>query len=729
MKTDRWQKIEDIFHTALAQSPTQRVTYLNQACEEDSTLRKEIESLLAFSEEAQDIEFLKNSPILRQTAIWSLEALIGQIIDSKYRIEKQLGQGGMGAVYLATHLGTGRMVAIKIIAPQYMGYTEFVERFKREAEATGRLRHPNVINVTDFGFSTLGSDQLAYLVMEYLNGSTLSDLLKEKGQLPLDLVVDIIEQICLAVEEAHKIGIIHRDLKPDNIWLEPNGRGSYNVKVLDFGLAKLRDVPTSFQNMQLPLLERLKLIEETPNQISLVSGINSKNSKNSDEQTTLRQYINSSDSTAQVTHGNIDPKTVPVWLTRGGMVLGTPLYMSPEQCHGKPLDNRSDVYSVGIMTYQMLTGETPFNGDFHQLVDKHTNMPAPLIKEKRKDLPETINKSVMMALAKNPLDRPKSMIAFATALKANAQTEISLIRQAISIYSNNFLRFLSMSVLAYLPLILITLTAFLWIVIPNWKPLSAEKETSDHIIKFIAGLGVLTLLALPAFHFTNLIRGSLIIPAVLRVSKLGNETLSVSLLFKVLKTKKDGFVAPLIKMLLSLLATIFIMIACYLIFNPTNQLKTPYITIVVMLPSLLLALYVILLSKNFFKNAFYEASVITENLKGSKATYRSNSLAQVFNNNKTTIYKGLNVIFIDLLFLSSSLVWVGNKVLTNKPSDIDLIMVFLAATVGFYAIALLFAILGPLLSIIYALFYLKARQSTGETLDEIFDKYEESISK
>src|SRR5512132_617661 len=167
--------------------------------------------------------------------------LIGEVLDGKYQLDKQLGQGGMGAVYLATHLGTKRPVALKVIAPQFMANAEFVERFRREAEAAGRLRHPNVVNVTDFGFAQMGHGAVAYLVMEYLDGGSLGDMLKERGQLPLPLVTDILEQICLAVGNAHRLGVIHRDLKPDNIWLQPDGRGGYIAKVLDFGLAKLRD--------------------------------------------------------------------------------------------------------------------------------------------------------------------------------------------------------------------------------------------------------------------------------------------------------------------------------------------------------------------------------------------------------------------------------------------------------------------------------------------------------
>src|SRR5215471_15853146 len=173
-----------------------------------------------------------------------LEQYVGQVLDEKYRLERLLGKGGMGAVYLATHLGTDRYVALKLIAPQFMRNEEFVERFKREARAAGRLRHPNVVDVTDFGFAHVKDGQVAYLVMEYLDGCTLGDVLAEEKSLPLDWVVDILGQVCSAVHEAHQMGIVHRDLKPDNIWLEPNRLGSYKVKVLDFGIAKLADPNT-----------------------------------------------------------------------------------------------------------------------------------------------------------------------------------------------------------------------------------------------------------------------------------------------------------------------------------------------------------------------------------------------------------------------------------------------------------------------------------------------------
>src|SRR5215207_9333195 len=171
-----------------------------------------------------------------------LETYVGQVLDAKYRLERPLGQGGMGAVYLATHLGTERYVALKLITPQFMRNEEFVARFKREARAAGRLRHPNVVDVTDFGFDDTGQGRVAYLVMEYLDGCTLGEILEEEQNLPVGWTLDILEQVCSAVQEAHEQGIIHRDLKPDNIWLEPNQRGGYTVKVLDFGIAKLEAV-------------------------------------------------------------------------------------------------------------------------------------------------------------------------------------------------------------------------------------------------------------------------------------------------------------------------------------------------------------------------------------------------------------------------------------------------------------------------------------------------------
>ena len=337
----------------------------------------------------------------------------GLTLDGKYHLDKLLGQGGMGAVYLATHLGTKRPVALKVIAPQFMGNEEFVERFRREAEAAGRLRHPNVVNVTDFGFTTSGSMNLAYLVMEYLDGGSLADMLKERGRLPLGFVIDVVEQICLAVNKAHEQGIIHRDLKPDNIWLQPDQRGGYNVKVLDFGLAKLHDAAPASADGRLAtgMRDRATLVSKksetmqvlaatTPqrqetadgeaatqiqsqsdtdeDQTQLFDQRTSANAPDLEAATQLQPLMNTdNDGTPtlpqdSMSGGNDLSSASSSNLTRVGAVMGTPLYMSPEQCRGDLLDQKSDIYSMGVIVYQMLAGATPFTGDMAELIDKHT---------------------------------------------------------------------------------------------------------------------------------------------------------------------------------------------------------------------------------------------------------------------------------------------------------------------------------------------------------------------
>ncbi|MCA1589907.1 MAG: serine/threonine protein kinase, partial [Acidobacteria bacterium] len=325
----------------------------------------------------------------------------GETLDGKYRLVRELGRGGMGTVYLATHLGTERPVAVKVISPEYMQKGEFIERFRREARAAGRLRHPNVVNVTDFGFAEVSTKgQAAYLVMEYLDGCTLGEILDEEKNLPVGWTLDILEQVCSAVHEAHNQGIIHRDLKPDNIWLEPNQRGGYTVKVLDFGIAKLEEhemaaagatpvfagatptyavaANTTFGGAfgdetvaDLPVGTKVSesatmaepdstatLIAKAPASESETAIFNDGDISDefaktipTDEKFALDGA--SSASNKRQTTGRSVYSSGSAELTRVGAVLGTPLYMSPEQCRGERLDARSDIYSLGVIAYQM----------------------------------------------------------------------------------------------------------------------------------------------------------------------------------------------------------------------------------------------------------------------------------------------------------------------------------------------------------------------------------------
>jgi serine/threonine protein kinase len=349
-----------------------------------------------------------------------------QLLDNKYQIEQLLGQGGMGSVYRATHLGTKRTVAVKVIRPQLSAHDQFVARFRREAEAAGRLRHPNVVDVTDFGLAQTADGPVAYLVMEYLDGCTLADIISEEGALPIPWVVDILEQVCSAVEAAHQAGIIHRDLKPDNIWLEPNGRGGYTVKVLDFGLVKLRETDHAAASVApIPQLQA----SETE---TLFRGT-------SEESATL---IKSSSTQA----GN---------LTVIGSVMGTPYYMSPEQCRGEQLDTRSDIYSLGVVAYRLLTGETPFKGSPEEVIELHKTAAPPPVREKNRKVPRKMARIVMSALAKDPAQRPQSATGFASALRASWEGPTHLLRQAVALYSEHFPTFFKIALLGYAPFTLL----------------------------------------------------------------------------------------------------------------------------------------------------------------------------------------------------------------------------------------------------------------------------------
>jgi len=454
---------------------------------------------------------------------------IGRLLDEKYRLERLLGRGGMGAVYLATHLGTERYVALKLITPQFMRNEEFVARFKREARAAGRLRHPNVVDVTDFGFAHVGAEAVAYLVMEYLDGCTLGDVLAEEKRLPLEWVVDILEQVCSAVHEAHQQGIVHRDLKPENIWLEPNRLGSYRVKVLDFGIAKLaegsadgnqtgssalpaqskvpaahtaqRVVTTSIRADQatgLPAVETDRgdrelatLVyskrpeEEFPTKYIAASATQA-DSAAEDKNTQLfeassanvdatptavpqhsRQALDDDEPTLMF--GNATKKaldnqqttlrpntTRATDLTRVGAIMGTPVYMSPEQCAGNRLDARSDIYSLGVIAYQMLAGAPPFAGVTGNVMQEHLKVAPPPLHERNKKVPKRVAQVVMTALSKRPEDRPQTAAAFASSLRAQADGVGALYRRAFALYSEYFPKFLRMSLIAHIPVIIST---------------------------------------------------------------------------------------------------------------------------------------------------------------------------------------------------------------------------------------------------------------------------------
>jgi serine/threonine-protein kinase len=284
------------------------------------------------------------------------DALIGQTLADKYRIEEIINEGGMGAVYRATHVLMDKTVAVKVLHPALAADDKIVARFSREARAASRISHPHALSVTDFGEDKGG---VVFLVMEYLNGETLKEVIRKEGPMPLPRIVEIIRQVCGALEAAHAEGVVHRDLKSDNIMLIDVGGGDW-AKVLDFGIAKIKEKVGQ------------------------------------------------------------DPA-----LTAPNLIIGTPQYMSPEQCsQAAEIDSRSDIYSLGVILYELLIGHVPFTGESPTaIMMKHLQEPPPSVLEERKDLPASVGRVVARAMAKRPEDRFQTVSELSEELAAAAADE------------------------------------------------------------------------------------------------------------------------------------------------------------------------------------------------------------------------------------------------------------------------------------------------------------------
>jgi serine/threonine-protein kinase len=288
--------------------------------------------------------------------------VIGQLFGN-YRASSLLGEGGMGAVYLAEHPEIGRRVAVKVLRPELIKDPQLLTRFLNEARAANAIRHPNIIEILDSGTRVDGTP---YLVMELLEGEPLSARVR-RGPLPVHDALEFTYQATSALSAAHAKGIIHRDLKPDNLFIikDPHDPERERIKVLDFGIAKL--------------------------------------------QTTLPGEG---------------------MRTRTGTLMGTPVYMSPEQCLGtKTLDQRSDIYSMGIILFEMLAGRPPFFSEgFGELVNMHLNIPPPVLRAINTAVPEVVETLVNRALAKAPAARQQTAADLQKELRAAAAGRSMIIR-------------------------------------------------------------------------------------------------------------------------------------------------------------------------------------------------------------------------------------------------------------------------------------------------------------
>jgi serine/threonine protein kinase len=666
----------------------------------------------------------------------SLSNMVGQVLDDKYRIEKQLGRGGMGAVYFATHLGTDRPVAVKVIVPQFMLNDEFVERFRREAKAAGRMRHPNVVDVTDFGFANVGGERVAYLVMEYLDGCSLAEVLAEESRLPIDWVVDILEQACSAVDEAHRAGTIHRDLKPDNIWLEPNRRGGYTVKVLDFGLAKYGEAATFAEPESTAPAASAHTIASSKqtqatatatalaHQTELLEGATRTIARDASEAATMIEAApaaeeegtlildqqppaiesgeeftqllppdeSESDTLAlpptllekRVTNETLQDTveerraqvTAPAdGLTRVGSILGTPVYMSPEQCRGEQLDPRSDIYSLAVIAYQMLAGEPPFKGDINDVMRQHMEAAPPPLKERRKKIPKRMAAIVMAALAKNPDERPASAATFASAFRASSEGTGKLLRRAFALYSEHFPVFFRLGIIAYLPVFLLTGIFILKSALPgNLMPKAVA----------IAVTVLLGLLMFLANFLASVVITGVTIWFVVQLYAAPLRPLRLRSALRALKKRLKPFTLTTLRVI------VFTILWCFLLIIPG-------------------AIY-------FINSSLTAPVVIIENLKGREAVRRSKSLVK---------HARLTVIAILILewmipALMSSIVLSALRFRQQSQGGVGV-----SIRLGDWISTLLNVIFIPLVAMLTALLYLKVRQLGGERLKDMLAQFEQ----
>jgi eukaryotic-like serine/threonine-protein kinase len=274
--------------------------------------------------------------------------LVGRIIDERYFLLEKLGEGGMGDVYLGEHVRTQRRCAVKVVSRRHAHDPEALGRFVREATNAGRMHHPHVATLYDFGET---ADGITYLAMEYIEGEPLSRLLEREGALPPARAVEIARQVAEGVGAAHEAGIVHRDLKPSNILIARDRKGGDVVKVVDFGIS--RAPAEDMQN-----------------------------------------------------------------LTRTGFIIGTPEYMSPEQLIGDPVDGRSDIYSLGCILYQMLTGAQAFAGPTAQVITRRLTEQPPRPRDKNPEIPKPLDELIVTALGRTPQERFQSMEAVRDALLA-----------------------------------------------------------------------------------------------------------------------------------------------------------------------------------------------------------------------------------------------------------------------------------------------------------------------
>jgi serine/threonine protein kinase len=358
MKPERWKRVEQLYHTALEREPDARGTFLAQACAGDEELRREVEELLRYDGAAESFmqdnaaaaaaRELEPEELSQTTPQW----LPGQHIGA-YKILALLGRGGMGVVYRARDERLRRDVAIKVLPASLAHDADRLLRFRQEAQATSALNHPNILTIYDIGTH----EGAPFIVAELLEGEELRKQLNEE-LLPVRTVIDYAQQIASGLAAAHAKGIVHRDLKPENLFVTKDGR----VKILDFGLAKLRPPRADGADSQAPTQKKI---------------------------------------------------------TEPGVVMGTVGYMSPEQVRGQETDHRSDIFSFGVILYEMLSGRRTFSGESAvEVMNAILKEDPPELSETNAKISPALDKIVRRCLEKKPERRFQTVSDLGFALEA-----------------------------------------------------------------------------------------------------------------------------------------------------------------------------------------------------------------------------------------------------------------------------------------------------------------------
>ena len=362
MRQDDWARLKDLFQAAITRSGSDLAAFVEEACRAHPELETPLRELLASHSGAGDFldkpAYADDAGDARSDADVTETWRPGDVVDGTYEVQSTLGAGGMGVVYRVVHRGLKRPFAAKVVHARVAADSGFLERFEREAVALGRLKHPNIVDVTDYGVARVGTERVGaerpYLIMECLEGATLAERLRS-GPMPAEAALKVFEPVAAALDFAHSRGVLHLDLKPGNVSLHQESGGTMKVKILDFGLAHFT-----------------------------------------------------------ATEGGAETQNAPL--------AGTPAYLAPELLDGGVPGAAADIYAFGVLMYETLAGRPPFEGSIGEVLDRQRRALPPPPSTINPDIPADLDHALIEILAKDPAARPQTAEAALSRVRAAVVT-------------------------------------------------------------------------------------------------------------------------------------------------------------------------------------------------------------------------------------------------------------------------------------------------------------------